>query len=384
MVAYAGHFWNNILNDLAPKFAKCETTVVHQQTATTRQAKSAEDSRESQPSGLAKYSLRGNSDYLKAQAVKQVFVIMGIAILGQITAIYSKYNSGKTLFVIHQLIESINNGRIKAEDVFYFNLDDNLNGLAEKVEVAEEVGFHMISDGYKGFRIDEFTLDIEALCENGQARGVIVILDTGKKAVDLMDKKATSRFTQIMRRFAAKGGTVIILAHVNKKPGADGKPVHAGTSDLVDDADCAFIMDVVRNDLENQNRIVQLENIKRRGNVAMTKAFQYSITPDQTYEELLASVSEVDGDQIDLIKKREEEKPEQEVIACIRQCIQEGIRQKMQLRDIVNERTGTGKNKVIEILNKYTGKDPDQHKWYYTVQEHGRKVFGLLEGRENV
>jgi hypothetical protein len=50
----------------------------------------------------------------------------------------------------------------------------------------------------------------------------------------------------------------------------------------------------------------------------------------------------------------------------------------MRLRDAVNERSGVSKRKVLNILDKYTGQVPDQHKWFYTTQKHGRKVYQLL------
>ena len=50
----------------------------------------------------------------------------------------------------------------------------------------------------------------------------------------------------------------------------------------------------------------------------------------------------------------------------------------MALRDEVKKRTGTSKRKALDVLEKYTGNDLDQHRWKVITQEHGRKVHELL------
>ncbi|WP_153131422.1 hypothetical protein [Dechloromonas hortensis] len=97
-----------------------------------------------------------------------------------------------------------------------------------------------------------------------QAKGVIVILDTIKKFTDLMDKTKASQFTKVIRQFVMKGGTVIGMAHTNKKLGANGKPIYGGTSDIVDDFDCAYT--IATEECSNPaEKIVVFDNIKRRG-----------------------------------------------------------------------------------------------------------------------
>jgi len=36
---------------------------------------------------------------------------------------------------------------------------------------------------------------------------------------------------------------------------------------------------------------------------------------------------------------------------------------------------------VIKIIDRFTGLDPDVHRWNYTVQARGAHVFHLLEAR---
>ena len=68
---------------------------------------------------LRNRSIVGSLAEMKAQMLADVFVLDGIALLGQLTVIYAKPNAGKTLTTIFMLKESIKAGRIKGEDVFY-------------------------------------------------------------------------------------------------------------------------------------------------------------------------------------------------------------------------------------------------------------------------
>jgi hypothetical protein len=288
------------------------------------------------------------------------------------------HNAGKTLLIIYLLTRSILEGIIQARDVYYFNLDDNLSGLIAKTKIAEKYGFNIICDGYDGFKVADFLGYIEELSDTDQARGKILILDTLKKFTDLMNKQATSSWTQIIRRFIMKGGTVIGLAHVNKHRGSDGKPVYAGTSDVIDDVDSAYVLDVITTDHDTNTKTVEFENRKRRGNVVNTVAYRYSIEDGISYEQLLASVKCVDTAQLSQTKHTMETQSDAAVIEVIKTCISEGIVLKMHIRDVVNERAGISKRKVLNIIDKYTGQAPDQHKWFYTTQKHGRKVYQLL------
>ena len=71
--------------------------------------------------------------------------------------------------------------KINANNIFYVNVDDTHFGLAEKFEIAEEHGFHMLADGYEGFDMDELLSNIELVITAGSAEDTIIILDTLKK-----------------------------------------------------------------------------------------------------------------------------------------------------------------------------------------------------------
>lgn len=372
MVADGGYDWVAILDRLRPQFQKCDYEIVD----TEGNQIPFDGLRKT--SVLDKYSITGMSAEIEAHALAEVFVLDGLALLGQWTLFYAKYNAGKTLLVLHLLIGAIRRGDIDGSKVFYYNLDDNQSGLLAKLKIAEKVGFNIIAEGYLDFKVCKFLDHIEKMCESDQAREIVLILDTLKKFTDLMDKRSTSRWNQVIRRFIAKGGTVIGLAHVNKKRGNDGKLVHAGTTDLVDDADCAFVLDEIGIDHKTQIKTVEFQNLKRRGNVVNSVSYCYSNEEGIDYNRRLASVERVNSAQLTHAKHTQDALSDAAVIEIIEACINDGFVTKMRLRDEINKRARISKRMVLDTLEKYTGEDPSKHRWFYITQRHGRKVYQLL------
>ena len=138
---------------------------------------------------LDKFSLRGMSQEIEKQIMEEVHVLSEIALLGQLIALYAPPNTGKTLFTLYMLTQSIKNGLIDPSKVYYLNMDDTINGLLEKLIISEKYGFHMLSEGYNGFGAKKFVGTIRSMTENGSAKGDILVLDTLKKFLDLMNKR---------------------------------------------------------------------------------------------------------------------------------------------------------------------------------------------------
>ena len=243
---------------------------------------------------LEKFSLRGSADELKKLAIDPEPFLGKVALMGQSTVWFAQGNTGKTLIALRLLTEAIQQGRVNPSMVYYFNMDDSGKGLEEKSAIADEVGFHMISDGFNGFRTKDFLPILTQLVEGDQARGVVIILDTIKKIVNVMQKTEVSEFTSVVRQFTKAGGTLIAMAHTNKRPGYDGKPIPGGTSDIKDDFDCVYLMSRVRSKSNTTERMIRFENDKKRGNSIQRVSYTYSIESGISYNELLDSVREID------------------------------------------------------------------------------------------
>jgi hypothetical protein len=321
---------------------------------------------------------------LEAEMQEQVFILGMIAILGQWTVIYASPNTGKTLIVLWLLIWGIKNGDIDPEKLFYINADDTHHGLTVKLGLVEAHGFHMLAPGYNEFRAKDFLDLLRKLCRKGQAKGSIVILDTLKKFTDLMDKRTASDFGNAIREFIGMGGTLIGLAHVNKKPDSDGNPIYAGTSDIVDDADCAYVMDTLSE--ENNVCTVEFENIKSRGMVAKRAAYQYSTTEGLGYIDLLASVTPVDDTKAVALREATARLDDRDLplVHAITDCITGGITAKTKIVEEVASEIGCSQRKVQRVLDKHTGTDPSLHHWNFKIGDRGVNTFALLPTPDDV
>ncbi len=174
---------------------------------------------------LLKYSLTGSATELAKKAVEQKPLLGNVCLIGEATVWYAKYGTGKTALLLHLATEAIQDKRIRPEDVIVVNADDSSFGLVEKVRLFEDLGAHMLAPGHKGFEVGILVTIMEEMITADMAQGVFVAIDTLKRFVDVMDKKASRAFTSTVRRFVSKGGTFLALAHTNKRTDKDGKPV---------------------------------------------------------------------------------------------------------------------------------------------------------------
>ena len=334
---------------------------------------------------LTQYSLTGQSTKLKQKMLDDKDVLKGIAIQGQWTTLYASPNTGKTLITLSLLREAILSDEIDGELVYYINADDNYRGLVEKIELAEDWGMHMLAPHHHdctAIAITDLMLD---LADSDTAHGTTIILDTLKKFTDIMDKRAASEFGDVVKAFTTSGGTVISLAHTNKHPGTDGKAIYSGTSDIVDDSDCVFIIDkvsAVEMDRKTTHTI-EFRNTKNRGDVSNKIGFSYQREYGQDYTALLGSVKRIETDRLEEIKdktKVEEALAEDApIIKSVCKLIEEGTVTKDKIVKGAHLQSGESVARVRKVLEQRTG-DMHQlgHRWSKRVGEHNRHVYAVL------
>lgn len=339
---------------------------------------------EDAPFSLSAFSLTGMAQAMKAKMLEDTFVLENLAIAGQMTAFYAKPNAGKTLMTLRLLIDSIKRGDVKGENVFYINADDNYRGLVTKLELAERYGFHMLAPGHGGFDSAKFAEYLVQMTKEGIAQDTIIVLDTLKKFADLMDKQAASRFMNHVREFVSHGGTVIMLAHTNKHRDGDGKLVFAGTSDVVDDIDCAYMIDALDAGPADSTKTVIFENFKSRGDVADSVTYRYSTRKGQGYNALVESVEKVSDEeaqqaaQIAAINHRIEQN--RDVIDVILEAMgdkREGV-PKSVLLDATKE-AGISRAKAQRIIKEHTGTNYlEGHRWRMEKGEKNAQMYSRL------
>jgi len=324
-----------------------------------------------------KFSLRGNSAEIEKNAIEPVYVMEGLAIKGQFTVLFAAPNTGKTLLSIGLLIKAIGKKTIDPNTVFYLNMDDTAIGLLEKNQIATDYGFHMLSEGYLDFTADLFLAGVKEMTSTNTAKGVVVLIDTAKKFVDLMNKNFISAFNKDLRSFVGKGGSVIALTHTNKNLNKNGKSVPGGTSDLLDDCDCAYTLDTVSKD--KTVKVVEFENIKRRGNVVNNVSYRYTIEDGCSYDDILESVEKVDDDEVNSIKQAEAIKTDAELIEAVTSTIKiDGVITKEDIVSSARKKVGVSRVKMINLIEKYTGVDPEVHFWSFTKGRNNRHEYHLL------
>lgn len=337
---------------------------------------------ETTSTALSRYSLKGHRDELERTAVDQVHVLGPLALLNQLTGIYGPPGVGKSLITLALLVDAIKKGNIPADKIYYLDFDSDPNALLEKHSIAETYGFNLLSDGYRDFSSKAFALSIERMTEDGTAHGIVVVLDTLKKFVSIMDKTRSSSYAQRLRRFSKAGGTVIAIGHVNKHRTADNKPIYAGTTDFIEDFDCSYLMFELGIDADSQTRTVTFENIKRRGDVAQKVNFRYSIRDGLSYQELFESVCLVtEGDASD-VARRATLKRDHKLIVAIAESIRRGIVLKSDLVAAAYKCTGASRRMAQDVLDRYCGSEAQLSLWTYTVGERGGKSYRLTPDGE--
>lgn len=327
---------------------------------------------------LLAYSLSGMLPELQRDVREQQPILGEMALRGQYTLFFAAPNTGKTLLGIWMLLETIKARGVNPQHVFYLNADDHHQGLIQKLELAEEHDFHMIAPGYKGFSVKQLPEILRALIANGLAASSVIILDTVKKFSSPMDKVKMAAFNDEIRPFIALGGTVIGFAHVNKNRDLEGRRVYGGTSDVVDDVDCAYLLDVVDTNEETQMRTIEFECIKSRGGVVKKAAYCYSIADGLSYNDLLASVKEVDPDTLEVVRQAGQVKAQEPIIDGIKTCIRGGTTLKMSLIRSVANQLGVSQRQVKQILEDHTGTDPMHQHWNFTKGDRGAMNYSLL------
>ncbi|TSA05697.1 MAG: hypothetical protein D4R76_00010 [Methylococcus sp.] len=333
---------------------------------------------------LAQFNIARDSEQMERQMLDDKYVLDGLALLGQFTVFFAPPNAGKTLITIKLLMDALKGGRLNGEDIFYINADDNFKGLAQKARLFDQYNLNLLAPGLREFHKDAFFLAIKGGIERDEVRGKVIILDTVKKFTDLMDKKVVSNFNELMRQFTAKGGTIIGLAHVNKHKGQDGKNIKSGTTDLSDDADCCYIVNVLSDD-PNGFQTVLFENDKNRGDAELSIAYKFDKQTDTPYLEKLDSVVKVDDETRDKLRtygKRIEFREKHDgLIETIIIYLSKGPSNQKDIVHFVKNENGAGRNLVIDALRIFRGVNVGQSElWTETRESFNAATYRLNPG----
>ena len=302
---------------------------------------------------------------------------------GQAIIIYAKANAGKTLGILRLSLDAIYEGRLNADDLLYVNADDSGKGLAEKVELLERVGAHMLAPGYKGFKANQFADKMQQAAEDGSARGRVVVIDTLKKFTNLMDKGRSSEFAQVCRQFVMAGGTVIALGHTAKNPNPDGTPRYQGTTDILEDFDGAYVAEALVGRSGSSERVIRFTKEKARADSPDVVAYAYAAEAGLSYEDKVWSLRPVYPEELDDCALEAQEIDDQLVIEAIYGYLASGHGHlgKDKIIRAASRDGDISRAQAERVLDKYSGSDPERHHWSYVKGERGKRMYDLLPRR---
>lgn len=325
---------------------------------------------------LAKFSLAGQGNHLANIAAKPEPILGRLCLKGDINVWYAKPNTGKTLIAYSLITDAVAAGVLDASKVFYVNADDSASGLAAKVQIADDFGIHCLAPGQQGFKLSQLVPAMEQMADNGTASGTLIVVDTLKKFADLMSKADCSAFGKSARQFSMAGGSLLGLAHTNKSRGANQKLIHAGTTDILEDFDSAYVIDTIERSSNARQRTVKFECIKNRGPNVAEAFYRYSTQSDLSYADRLVTVQETDP--VYGMNEPDDDGPETIIVAAIREAINSGVVTKMAIAATVQTEVNISRRKALKVLDGYTGPDPSLHHWDFERKERGAHTFHLL------
>lgn len=257
------------------------------------------------------------------QILNAKHILGKLALKGQITVLFAGPNTGKTLICLKLLSDAFHQGLLN-EDVYHINLDDDYTGATTKAKLGLDNGFRVIIPEKFSHPLENFRELINLLVKSGAADKTIFILDTIKKFADVMDKKAMSAFITECRKLTSAGGSIIALAHTNKITNDESKVVPGGTSDLLDDCDCAYVLYISNVDKtdEGLRHYVTFEQRKARGPSVHEALYSYVVNDDGDYSRLFDSVRNESPEAVEQSKKLAQIKKDQSEHADLIQAIQ--------------------------------------------------------------
>ncbi len=260
-------------------------------------------------SRLKNAAVNSRLDEMEERLQRERDVIPQMITTGTVTLVYAPSGAGKTVWILGNLFQSIDNGLIRGEDVIYFNEDDGARGVIQKAKLGDQRGMTMVTlsnSNDPSLKNTEDALRLLNLIRmEGEADGKIVICDTLKKFAPVLNKGDMRNVLHVFREFAASGGTVILLGHCNKHRTLDGRLVYEGVGDLKADVDNMFGLDPLNDKYAPYQELLVI-NEKDRSQVSFKGGFKYKQTSQLIdYEESVASVQFLGEDDIDSLSARQ-------------------------------------------------------------------------------
>jgi len=278
------------------------------------------------------------------------WVVLNMFIQSHLVAISAEANAGKTTIVFHLAGEMAANGF----EVLYINADIAGGDAKGMWQQAQEKGVNLLLPDFKGKNMMQVRAHLENMAskENADYSDIVLIVDTLKKFVDLMSKGGVKMAFNLFRKLNAKGMTVITLGHVNKHKIGD-KPIFEGVGDIRNDVDELIYFLPVKND--DGSITVSIDVDKGRGNFEPTT---FTILSDRSVRREKQFI-----DTANILAKKAQYKKDIVFIDSINAALDDGCKNQKEIIDFCSKKGGVGKNSVLNVLQRYSGRFSDPWLW---------------------
>jgi hypothetical protein len=261
----------------------------------------------------------------------------------------------------------------KGYEVYYINMDASLSDMEYYQKHADAHKYHLIAPDLQEGKSTDDVLDFfkKAASQNGDYAKVVVIVDTLKKLVNVIQKSEQKNLFKLFRRLSTKGMTIISLAHVNKHRGSDGKLIYEGTADTRNDVDELIYFNPVKN--QDGTTTVSAEIDKDRAGAANVT---FTIHTDRT-----VSIEPAYVDTVEILRLKQLRQQDNDLIEFVLQEIKVGKKNLTQLHAAAKTREQAYSRQAIEsVLNRYIDdglcKEP---LWRWTNGAHNARFYSAID-----
>jgi hypothetical protein len=268
------------------------------------------------------------------------WIYENLLIQGHLIALPAEPNAGKTT-----ILEWVCGQISDAYRVIYVNADISGSDAKYAYQKAKRGGYTLLlPDMKQGGSMDYVVTQLEAMNRSGaELADAVMVFDTLKKMVDVINKARARELYKLLRSLTAKGMTIVLLAHTNKHKGDDGKPIFEGTGDLRSDVDEMIYLIPMKH--EDGSMTVSTAPDKVRGNF---QPISFEISADR-------QVSRKDGF-VDVARERLHQKQREDDaddIAIINALLSRGEKTQSEIVKHCKDEN-IGRRRVLSLLKRYT------------------------------
>ncbi len=245
---YRPEKWKTVISQTIPKIIKSESQKYNE-------LKKKNDRCKSIPSTKSNKLFEGLvlSEAHVDEMQEATFIVPNMIVRGHMIAIVAPANSGKTALLVHFSQQITQAGY----DLYYINCDASPSDLKRHFAHAKNNNYKLIApDAILGKSPKDVLIEFGQYLASGiNLSNVVIILDTLKKFVDVIEKRAAKELYSLLRALTVRGCTIVLLGHCNKHADRDNRTIYEGTADLRNDLDELLYLDAQKDEAKSALRV---------------------------------------------------------------------------------------------------------------------------------